>query len=828
MSERFDDMTEAFHDHLTALGVPLFALGPGNKHPAGWQHSAVENNAAERAKGRQTAGICALMGGRVAVVDVDAKSGANILDVQSSLDEAGVQVYAKVRTPSTGGFHLYVSAPAGQRTLHANKDRASLDLPGTEVIAAGGNVFAPGTRRTKYDGRGYTILWDRLDQLAGDDGSRFAAWVAAHVKVPASTQGRAQREYRTAPADGAHPYVAAAVEAECAAVASTPPGGRNAALNAAAFNLGQLVGAGVLDAHEATGRLLDAAAACGLGEAEARGTIRSGLEAGSKQPRGIPESDQRGGPRSGGSPDGPEVAEGGDNQPAAYYQHHNIADAHLAERVGRYYLRGHYLAWGRNGWAHWDGRRWNTDASLDTVRRAVVEALREIHHLETVRADQERDKRMANDTGEAEALAKEAAKRHGDRMRQLATLFVAGKIDAVMKLARGFVQCEMLDFDQHPDLLNVGNGVIDLRTGALGPHDPALLLSRITETSYVPGARHGDWDAALGAVREDVADWLQVRFGQAATGYPPDDDVVPFLRGAGANGKSTVLFGIKGALGEHATLVPDKVLLGMRNEHTTELVPLYGARFAYIEELPEGDYLEEQRLKKAVGSNGITARRIGENNFTWSATHSLMLTTNYDVKVRAVDHGTWRRLALVTFPHRYSGPGADSKADPGLRSRVERDSQVHEAVLAWLVDGARRWYEAGDRFGGRMPPLPPSVARDTKEWQERANDAAQFMSEYFDLDPGACVLRSEVYEAFKAQRGDSGRNTMSDQTFWERAAGHQWFRDGVVERAKVRTAGWTVSRRSGWATTPPATARVLTGVRWKQADSSPADEERTA
>lgn len=310
MSERFDDMTEAFHDHLTALGVPLFALGPGNKHPAGWQHSAVEDNAAERAKGRQTAGICALMGGRAAVVDVDGKAGADIADVQRSLDDAGVRVYARVRTPSAGGFHLYVAAPPGQRTLHANRDRASLDLPGTEVIAAGGNVFAPGTRRTKYDGRGYTILWDHLDQLVGDDGSRFAAWVAAHTKVPASTQGRAQREYRTAPADGAHPYVVKAVEAECSDVASTPPGGRNAALNVAAFNLGQLVGAGVLNAHEATGRLLDAAAACGLGEAEARGTIRSGLEAGSKQPRGIPESDQRGGPRSGGSPDGPEVAEG--------------------------------------------------------------------------------------------------------------------------------------------------------------------------------------------------------------------------------------------------------------------------------------------------------------------------------------------------------------------------------------------------------------------------------------------------------------------------------------------------------------------------------------
>ena len=32
------------------------------------------------------------------------------------------------------------------------------------------------------------------------------------------------------------------------------------------------------------------------------------------------------------------------------------------------------------------------------------------------------------------------------------------------------------EFDAHPDLLNVRNGVVDLRDGTLRPHDPQLLL----------------------------------------------------------------------------------------------------------------------------------------------------------------------------------------------------------------------------------------------------------------------------------------------------------------------------------------------------------------
>jgi hypothetical protein len=72
---------------------------------------------------------------------------------------------------------------------------------------------------------------------------------------------------------------------EEASVRMAIPGTRNDRLNAAAFNLGQLVAAGQLDAHEVGGVLLDAAVAAGLTEVEAWATIRSGLTAGQLRPR---------------------------------------------------------------------------------------------------------------------------------------------------------------------------------------------------------------------------------------------------------------------------------------------------------------------------------------------------------------------------------------------------------------------------------------------------------------------------------------------------------------------------------------------------------------
>lgn len=67
-------------------------------------------------------------------------------------------------------------------------------------------------------------------------------------------------------------------------VVCAAPGGRNAALNRAAFSAGRWVGAGLLHERDAAAALYDAARAAGLDDAEIRGTLRSGLLAGARRP----------------------------------------------------------------------------------------------------------------------------------------------------------------------------------------------------------------------------------------------------------------------------------------------------------------------------------------------------------------------------------------------------------------------------------------------------------------------------------------------------------------------------------------------------------------
>ena len=83
-------------------------------------------------------------------------------------------------------------------------------------------------------------------------------------------------------------YAATALRGELDRVLAADPGGRNHALNAAAFALGQLTATGLLPDDLASDALAQAAQAIGLPAGEAAATIRSGLTAGARSPRRRP------------------------------------------------------------------------------------------------------------------------------------------------------------------------------------------------------------------------------------------------------------------------------------------------------------------------------------------------------------------------------------------------------------------------------------------------------------------------------------------------------------------------------------------------------------
>jgi hypothetical protein len=167
----------------------------------------------------------------------------------------------RVRTGG-GGWHFWFR-PLG----YGNRVRL---LPGLDWRGNGGYVVAPPSRHAS----GADYRWVLRPGRALPEGpAALRALIAGPVPPPS---------HRPV----AHPsrYARAALAAEADRVARAPVGSRNDTLNRAAYALGRFIGAGLLDEAETTRELEDAARFAGLGRAEIRGTLRSGLTAGRRAP----------------------------------------------------------------------------------------------------------------------------------------------------------------------------------------------------------------------------------------------------------------------------------------------------------------------------------------------------------------------------------------------------------------------------------------------------------------------------------------------------------------------------------------------------------------
>ena len=297
-------------------------------------------------------------------------------------------------------------------------------------------------------------------------------------------------------------------------------------------------------------------------------------------------------------------------------------------------------------------------------------------------------------------------------------------VRAVVSLAAGIeIKRDMAEFDRHPDLLCCANCVVDLRTGETLDHDPALMFTKTTGVDYVPGATHPDWAKALTALPAEVLPWYQIRIGQGATGYMPPDEALADQHRPGENGKTTVVQGIRHALGDYFVQVPVKALLGDHREHDTVLMPFRGARIAAVEETPDEGRLNMQQLKQ-ITTPQITGPLMRQDYIAYDTTHATMVNTNHEPAVENADHGSLRRVLAVVWPYRYLKPGQPHGAPDRPRGRPGAAGQDHRGRAGPArgcpgLDGrrGRRWYEAGRV----MPAVPEQVQADTDAWLDRVN-----------------------------------------------------------------------------------------------------------
>jgi putative DNA primase/helicase len=316
------------------------------------------------------------------------------------------------------------------------------------------------------------------------------------------------------------------------------------------------------------------------------------------------------------------------------------------------------------------------------------------------------------------------------------------------------------DWDVDAHLLNTPGGIVDLRTGAISPHDPARYCTRITAYAPDPLARAPRFvqfltETFLGDA--ELLTYVHRLFGYSLFGHN-DEHVIPLCHGVGRNGKSLLLNTILHIVGTYGVKANSEWFMYRRNgAHDSEAVTLEGARFVFTSEINDTSTLDEARLKEYTGGEKVTARRMySSTQYAFMPRCTIWMLANQRPTARQGGESLFRRMREIPF--KYLVP--ESSVDIGLGSLFQTP-EYGAAITSWLIAGAVDYTRHG-------LTIPEGVKAATAEYAAESGGAVgMFLDERCRLGGGdmATMDKSVLHNVYLGWCNEQGIDPLSKIMF---------------------------------------------------------------
>ncbi|MCE5216056.1 phage/plasmid primase, P4 family [bacterium] len=218
------------------------------------------------------------------------------------------------------------------------------------------------------------------------------------------------------------------------------------------------------------------------------------------------------------------------------------------------------------------------------------------------------------------------------------------------------------------NVLNCGNGLLDLATGEFREHDPSFLSLVQLPVQYDPDATCPAWERFVEQTFPDDA--LGLPWEIAAWLMTPDtsNEKALLLLGEGANGKSTYLAGLMAFLGnENCTN------LSLQKLETDRFAAarLAGKLANICPDLPSAHLAGTSVFKAITGGDRIDAERKYAEGFSFDCYARLVFSANHPPQSADASPAFFRRWLCVPFARTFEGSAA--------RNRGELDAELGAA-----------------------------------------------------------------------------------------------------------------------------------------------------
>jgi P4 family phage/plasmid primase-like protien len=383
------------------------------------------------------------------------------------------------------------------------------------------------------------------------------------------------------------------------------------------------------------------------------------------------------------------------------------------------------------GWFYWDGNYWKPDSEklsiMELSKRIAAVVASEVRHYA---GDDSKQGELINWAKQTKSVAR-----------------INNMISSANSDER--IRVPVSKWDADNEVVGVRNGVVNLRTGELMTGRPDLNITKRVSVGYIPGLVNVRWNQfleyATGGDKEYEA-WLQRAVGYTLTGLNKQD-ILFLVYGPPGSGKNTFVETVFNALGhnDYAMMLDSNMLIANEGKKDASdqyyMAELRGKRMAWVDELPEGDRIKENQVKKMTGSMNLTGRSPGEKPFTFESKAKLWITTNHRPII--TDEAMWRRLRVLPLTNIPITP------DPTLKEYLSDPEGGLPAVFSWAVEGAVKylgWSASRDPLDINLS----SVIKDACEVYKKNEDRiGAFLAEETVTNEGGSVMISDLFSTYR-------------------------------------------------------------------------------
>ncbi|XZI58837.1 phage/plasmid primase, P4 family [Clostridium perfringens] len=307
------------------------------------------------------------------------------------------------------------------------------------------------------------------------------------------------------------------------------------------------------------------------------------------------------------------------------------------------------------------------------------------------------------------------------------------------------------DFNRNPYLVNVRNGLLDIRDMSFKEHTPSYLSTVQLNVEYNPQVDCPQFKKFL----NEVLDCKLIPLVQEIVGYLLTTNTASqkafVFWGPARTGKSTLLW------------VVEYLLLGKKNVSNIpwqeigdkfKTAELLGKLANVFSDLPSKSIDDTGIFKVVTGEDYLMAEKKNKNPFKFKPFARLVFSCN-ELPRNYVDRteGFYRRLIIVPFSRQID----KSKIDKSLKYKFQREK---EGILNWALEGLKRLYENNFEFSENE--LTDGVK---KEYKRENNNVISFVEECCELDGLFSCSRIELYEAYKEFCVEAGLKALSQIKF---------------------------------------------------------------